>query len=379
MKVLFLVSQASFFLSHRARLARGLVNAGISCSLLCAGLSASARRDLKLSGISADSISISRDNCGLFSVAREAALLCQILKKEQDPLLVHAVSLRLILIALVVALFIKRHRFVLAFSGLGFLYTSSRFRFRLMKNAITIALRILLYINRRRCGLIFQNHDDQREIINGSGFCPSVIIAGVGVSKKNYQKRVFRPEGQRKFLMAARLLREKGVEEFIAAAEFVEQRFPMASFVLVGALDPANPGRLTQAELELLLRRSPVRYLGHVKDIARLLTDTDIFVLPSYREGLSLALLEAAIHGCPILTTSVPGCREVVTDGVTGKLIDPESVEQLACAMIWFAQLDNESLEQMSKDGYRKVIREFNEKDVLEKHIAFYKNLSCSF
>jgi glycosyltransferase involved in cell wall biosynthesis len=133
------------------------------------------------------------------------------------------------------------------------------------------------------------------------------------------------------FCLAARLLREKGVYEYAAAARIVKARFPDARFLLLGRLDE-NPGSLSAAEVQQWVQEGLIEWPGHVP-MRDWLAQASVFVLPSYREGVPRSTQEAMAMGRAVITTDVPGCRETVVDGLNGYLVPPRSAEALAGAM----------------------------------------------
>jgi glycosyltransferase involved in cell wall biosynthesis len=171
----------------------------------------------------------------------------------------------------------------------------------------------------------------------------------------------------------ARLLREKGVEEFVEAARRVKRKFPETRFQLLGGRDERNPTVVPQSDLQRWQAEGVVTWLGEVPDVRPLVGRADVVVLPSYREGIPRALLEAAAMGKALITTDTVGCREVVDDGVTGLLVPVKDAEALARAVVRL--LHNPALrERMGKAGREKMEREFDERLVIEKTLKVYQH-----
>ena len=159
------------------------------------------------------------------------------------------------------------------------------------------------------------------------------------------------------FLLAARLLREKGIVEYAEAARLVKARHSEVRFVLLGGLDP-NPGGLSQAEVQAWAAEGLLEWPGHVA-VKPWLTKTSVFVLPSYREGVPRSTQEAMAMGRPVITTDAPGCRETVDEGVNGFLVPVRDVPALADAMLRFVQ--NPSLiESMGRESRRLAEMHFD-------------------
>lgn len=185
--------------------------------------------------------------------------------------------------------------------------------------------------------VFFQNPDDltlfrQLRLIPSDK--PVSIVNGSGVDLGHYRQQPL-PDGPPTFLMIARLLGDKGVREYAAAASLVSQRYPDAEFHLVGGLDP-NPDSVSQAEVDQWVADGAIIWHGPQPDVRPFLAAAKIFVLPSYREGTPRTVLEAMAIGRPIITTNAPGCRETVRDGENGFLVPPRSTEALADAMLKF-------------------------------------------
>ena len=137
------------------------------------------------------------------------------------------------------------------------------------------------------------------------------------------------------FIMVSRILAEKGVYEYLKASSIVSSSFPEARFLLLGSFDSSNPGSISHESFSLSLQDSPVEWLGHT-DVIKLLSQSSVFVLPSYREGFPRSTQEAMALGLPVITTDVAGCRETVIHGKNGLLVSPRDVHSLAAAMLFF-------------------------------------------
>lgn len=175
--------------------------------------------------------------------------------------------------------------------------------------------------------------------------------------------------GEVRFLLLARLLHEKGVVEFAQAARSLKARFPHARFQLLGYLDSANPRAITPAMLQSWVDEGLVEYLGSTDDVRPYLADASCVVLPSYREGTSRALLEAAAMGRPLIVSDVPGCREVVDEGVSGLLCQARDANSLAEKMVDFVQMPLAARAAMGLAGRRKMEREYDEKIVTAAYL----------
>ncbi|WP_163260169.1 glycosyltransferase family 4 protein [Caulobacter sp. 17J65-9] len=198
---------------------------------------------------------------------------------------------------------------------------------------------------------IFQNRDDVATFRGLRLLGPRTevgLVDGSGVDLTRFTPAAF-PDGPPTFLMVARLLRDKGVYEFVEAARLAKQRLPEARFVLVGAAD-SNPAAVPQAQVDAWVAEGLIEARGHLADPREAFAAAHVFVLPSYREGTPRTNLEAMATGRAVLTTDVPGCRETVTHGHNGLLVPVRDPQALAEAMVELAS-DLERAEAMGRAG----------------------------
>jgi glycosyltransferase involved in cell wall biosynthesis len=182
--------------------------------------------------------------------------------------------------------------------------------------------------------VMFQNPDDRdlfvKRGIVAIGKCQ--IINGSGVDTNHYAESPVEAHGHLTFLLIARLLGDKGIREYVAAARIIKARYPDSVFWLLGPSDP-NPAAIPIDELDTWQREGVIEYLGKTDDVRPFLAKTSVYVLPSYREGTPRTVLEAMAMGRPIITTDAPGCRETVVEGENGFLVPVRNAQALAKAM----------------------------------------------
>jgi glycosyltransferase involved in cell wall biosynthesis len=171
--------------------------------------------------------------------------------------------------------------------------------------------------------------------------------------------------------MVARLLRDKGVYEFVEAARLVRKHFPEVQFQLLGGPDKHNPTVVPQADLEGWQSEGVINCLEEVPDVRPIMAKADVVVLPSYYEGIPRTLLEGAAMGKPLITTNVVGCREVVDEKINGFLVPIKDAGALAQAMMRMIK-NPEMLKRMGMAGREKIKREFDEHIVIEKVLKVY-------
>ena len=191
--------------------------------------------------------------------------------------------------------------------------------------------------------IFFQNKDDAN-LFRDSGIIKSthsvVVTHGSGVNIEDYSYYPVDTEGEIVFLMAARLLNEKGVREYLRAAELLKKKYKNVRFVLAGDTDP-NPGSIRISEINELHKNGVIDYRGYVKDIRELMILSSVYVLPSYREGTPRSVLEAMATGRAIITTNAPGCKETVIEGENGYKIPIKDADALINAMQGFINNKN--------------------------------------
>lgn len=250
-------------------------------------------------------------------------------------------------------------------NGLGYAYTGDD-----LKNKIIRLITSILYFFAFKCSkkVLFQNSDDademvKRKLINKR---KCVIIDGSGIDLNEFTKRNL-PE-KISFIMITRLLKSKGVYQYLEAAKIVKGKYKNIEFKLVGPTDP-NPNGVSKAELQNFIDKGIIKYLGYREDVHSLLSNSSVFVLPSYyREGVPHSILEAMATGRAILTTDAPGCRETVKEGVNGFLVPIKNEEALANKMIWMIE-HPEEIHRMGEESYKYAKSRFNVEKVNNKII----------
>ncbi len=216
-------------------------------------------------------------------------------------------------------------------TGLGFTFQSNIFWLNLI---VRFLYRMALKNTHK---VFFQNPDDEnlfldQRIINYDDK-KTFVVNGSGVNLKDFH---FTPIPKNiNFLLIARLLKDKGVQEYFEAAHIVKKKYPEARFGVVGWIDD-NPSAINQEELDYQIKRGSIEFYGRLDDVKPAIANCSVYVLPSYREGTPRTVLEAMAMGRPIITTDAPGCRETVEDGKNGFLIPVKSVDKLADCMMKF-------------------------------------------
>ena len=192
--------------------------------------------------------------------------------------------------------------------------------------------------------VFFQNPDDLKlfedmHLLEANK--PAVVVNGSGVNVQDFEVMPLPINEQggvkASFLLIARLLGDKGIREYMAAARSIKAQYPEAEFHLVGWIDD-NPSAISQQELETWVNDKIVNYWGKLSDVRPAITASSVYILPSYREGTPRTVLEAMAMGRAVITTDAPGCRETVSHGVNGYLVAVKSVDQLVQSMQYFIE-----------------------------------------
>ena len=257
--------------------------------------------------------------------------------------------------------------------GLGYTFTDQPQGLS-KKTKLIKSLQVLLYkvALPQLDKLIFLNPDDPTDLLHKYKIKMKrvEVLGGIGLNLEDYTYQpVLNFERPISFIFVGRLLKEKGIYDFIAAAQIVKEKYPQTQFTVLGSIDASNLGALQKVELDKLISLQIVNYPGQVDNVKEWLVDSDVFVLPSYREGVPLSTQEAMAIGRAVITTDVPGCRETVVNGVNGFLVDKWNPQALAEKMTYFI----ENPEQVGIMGYesRKMAqKKFDATEVNKRLLA---------
>lgn len=369
-KILFVVNVDWFFTSHRLPLALEAINKGYEVHLACHFLSSSST--LRSYGIICHEIPFTRSNSNpLDAISLFKKIYLLFLKVK--PSLVHLVTIKPILIGGMAARILKLPAAIFAISGLGYTFISEGFSANIRRRFIGL-LYAAVFRHSNSC-VIFQNTSDQCELSNLTGLDikQSLIIPGSGVDIEVFSQNKL-PSSPIIVMMASRLLRDKGVYEFISAAKKVKIRNQNIKFVLVGSPDLENPSSILPAEVNQWVTDGSIEYWGHQDDMPATISKATIVVLPSYREGLPKILIEAAACGRPVITTDVPGCRDAIIEKKTGLLVEKRNEKDLADKINYLIS-NIHMCTTMGAAGRSLVEEKFSEHLIAKQHMVLYKKL----
>ncbi|GAB2539579.1 glycosyltransferase family 4 protein [Rhodanobacter koreensis] len=309
---------------------------------------------------------------------REMALLWHLvgLLRREQPMLVHGFTIKCAVYGSLAARLAGIAARVNAVAGMGYVFTSAQLKARLLRPVVRGLLRLAL--DGKDARLILQNADDV-ELFQRAGLVDPAhirLIRGSGVDCTQFAGVSGKTsgDGRLRVLLASRLLWDKGVGEYVAALRQLRDQGRAIDGLLAGTPDPGNPAAVPESTIRGWVDEGLVTWLGHVDDMVGLLGSVDVVVLPSYREGLPRTLVEAAACGLPLITTDVPGCREVVSDGVDGLLVPVANSEALAQA-IRRLQDDPEFARQLGAAARSKARAQFDERIVIQRTMAVYAEL----
>ena len=371
--LVYVITEDWFFASHFLDRARAAVGKGYKVSVITRCRETA--REFRQYGLAPINIEFSRRGLNPITELITIFRLRTILKRIK-PDIVHNVALKPVVLGSLAAQFAGVRNIVNAPVGMGYVFTSEENKARILRPIVKALIRYSLGRQARR--VIIENNDDFNNLVAG-GFAKNdsiALIKGAGVDTEKFDYKP-EPNGQVQVIMVSRLLRDKGVQEFTDAAKLVNARESTVQFVLVGDVDDGNPTSLTAEQLTEIRKSRDVTWLGARTDISELLASSHVACLPSYREGLPKSLIEAASAGRPIVTTDVPGCREVVTHMVNGLLVQPRDVTALASAI---EKLVNDPIlrQSMGKENRHKAESEYaNEIIIAQTHgvyDSFYKS-----
>lgn len=370
-RLMLVVNSATFFLSHRLQIALEAQKAGFEVHV-ATPLGPDVEKIVS-HGLIYHSLPITRSGMNLISEFKVLILLFWLFRTIK-PDLVHLVTIKPVLYGGIAARLARVRGVVAAISGLGFVFSSNGLKATLVKTLVAKLYQLVL--GKRNLKVIFQNFVDCETLQQLTGLVATkmVMIKGSGVDLSDYIQTPS-PEGIPVVIMAARLLRDKGVYEFLEAARLLQKRNIMAEFWLAGEPDKGNPASVTELELLDWESSENVKLLGNRSDIAHVFAQSSVVVLPSYyREGLPKVLMEAAACGRAVVTTDMPGCRDAIEPNVTGLLVPPRDAVALADA-IQCLLYNTKLRERMGQAGRLLAEREFSIEKVVSAHLEVYNEL----
>lgn len=371
-KILFVANSYWYIHNFKLSLIKELQKNGYKINVVCPQ---DKLENLYIKGVNFIHWELSRKSINPFLELNSLINLIKIYKKEK-PDLVHHFTIKACLYGTISAKFSNVLLVINAVTGLGHLFLGNRKKHQLMRFLIKPFYKTIF--TARRSNIIFQNADDQDELLS-MGFVNkknSKIIKGSGVDI-NFFKPFIDNSGifddPIKLLFPSRLIKEKGLIETVKACQILwKENFKIILYI-AGEIDKGNRSALKTKELELLKNEKRIKLMGFVENMKEIYARTNIVILPSWREGLSKTLIEASSMERPIISTNVPGCRDIIEHGVNGILVPKKDIEALALAIKFM--IENPLLARtFGKRSRERVINEFEIKKINEQTLKVYEN-----
>jgi glycosyltransferase involved in cell wall biosynthesis len=368
--IIFVVNAPEFFLSHRLPLALAALKAGFQVHV--ATPDGPEVQLIQSHGFTHHTVPFTRSGQNPLN---ELGTLFRLVKLFRcvKPNLVHLITIKPVLYGGIAARLAGIKSVVSAVSGLGTVFLADSVVARIRRWSVVLLYRAAF--KQKRLAVIFQNPDDCDALLGLKTLKneQTRMIRGSGVKLVDYPCFP-EPEGKAVVVMAARLLKDKGVFEYVDAARLLQVRGIEVEMRLIGSPDPGNPTSVKQQQLDDWRTDGQVELLGFRKDIAAQYAEANIVCLPSYREGLPKSLVEAAACGRAVVTTDVPGCRDAITPGVTGLIVPVKDAVALADAIQTLIK-DPELRNGMGKAGRALAEAEFAIEKIVDQHMDIYRDL----
>jgi len=368
-KLLFLVTDDRYFISHRLPMARAAKSAGFEVHVGTRVKSFGAA--IRSEGYIVHDLPWEKLKRTPFDIIKDIWAI-RLLYQSLKPDLVHHIALVPVMFGQIAATGLGIAT-VNTIAGLGSGFIGRGFKGKLLKSGLVIALRTLL--SRRSSITVVQNADDRAALQSIGVPSDSIrLVAGSGVDT-DLLKPLPEPEGPITIGIAARMLEDKGIRPLVEAQALLRKKGLNTQLLLAGDYDPTNRSAIKIEELQAFARQPGVEWLGHIEDIAALWARCHIAALPSRREGLPKALLEAASLGRPLVATDVPGCRDVAVDGETGLLVPVDDAKALASAIETLVR-DSALRAKLGANGRRRVENLFSSTAIGTEIAAIYRDMA---
>lgn len=362
MRIAVLASYAPSLINFRGPLLADLVRRGHDVHAMAPEMSADVVTKLETMGVVPYEVQLERNGINPLRDARSIRAIAEILAVLK-PDVFFGYTVKPVVYGTIAANLARVPRKVVMITGLGHAFIESEDRNPVVS---TIVRSLYAFALRFADSVIFHNADDRAEFLR-TGLVPddgrAVVVDGSGVDGEHF---AFAPTpiSPLRFLLITRLIREKGVMEFVEASRRLKRAFPEVEVRLVGPTD-SNPSSIQASEAQSWVDEGVLQWPGRVSDVRGELEKCSVYVLPSYREGMPRTNLEAMAVGRPLITTDVPGCRETVRDGVNGKLVSVRDANSLFEAMRWFVQ-HREEIPRMGAESRKLVESRFGLHHILD-------------
>tara|TARA_Y100000389_G_C17455560_1_gene517914 strand:- start:849 stop:1976 length:1128 start_codon:yes stop_codon:yes gene_type:complete len=369
-KIFFLSNLDSFFLSHRLDIGKKMLQKGYEVHI-GTEFTKYEKKFMKL-GFKTHKINFYRNS---FNFLKNIHSIIQIffLLKKNKPDILHLISLKPIIFGGVISFISPVKSLVLSITGLGSMFIDNNYFSKIRKSIFNFFYRIVfLYPNLR---VILQNNDDLNYLVKKSKLKKKdvEIIRGSGVNLNLFKFSKI-SKGTLNILMASRIIRDKGIFEYIEAIKYLKKKKFNAKFLLIGDIDTENPSAISNSLIKDWERKKLIKYLSHQNNIKKYIKKSSMVILPSYREGFPKILMEAAACGRAVITTNVPGCRDAIINKVTGIKVPVKNSHAIANAILKISK-KRSILKKMGKSARIHAEKNFDINNVVSKHIYIYKKI----
>lgn len=354
MKLFIIGAYPRSLINFRGQLISLLVGFGWHVTSLSSGANAEEIKVIKSLGSDYIDYRVKRNGLNPFNDINTLISFFCILKRN-SPDVILAYTIKPIVWGGIAARLLSHKNFNALITGLGYAFQGGGFFKNILVFIVVHLYRIAL---KNAKSVIFQNHDNMNLFIDKGIVDKSkcYVVNGSGVDLNHFKLTTLTKEPN--FLLIARLLGDKGIREYVKAAKLIKDKYPNALFELLGSEDPSIDG-ITIDRVNEWTDSGCIQYKGSSNDVRPFIKKCNIFVLPSYHEGMPRTVLEAMAMGRPILTTDVPGCRETVENGENGWLVEKANVEQLAERMVWFIE-NQDQWEIMGQNSHKMANEKFD-------------------
>lgn len=374
-KILFNITEDWFFCSHFLERALAAKKKGYSVFVICK--ENKHKKFIENHGISFYHIPFNRKS---INPIYELFILFKIIRNYNKikPDIVHQIAAKPIIYGSIAAKICKIKSVLNAPVGMGFVFSSNTIKARILKPILKFFLKQFINshigINMRN-KVVFENYDDLNYFVEMQAVNPKYACvirgAGVEVNKVLNNNEI---NSIPTITFVGRMLKDKGVREFVGAARKLKEKKIKARFLLVGDIDSLNPSSLEKSTLTKWHNEKIIYWKGWINNIESVLKETHIICLPSYREGLPKALIEGAAFGLPIVTTDTVGCRDVVEDGVNGFLVPIKNVDELVNKLSLL--IKNKTLrKKMGRESHKLALSKFSSSIINAQTLKLYEEL----
>jgi len=360
MKIIIVGALPESLINFRGELIKEFINLGHEVIAMAAHTDKDTTNRIEQLGCKYIPYTVARNSTNPLSDLKTFFAIFKVLKNETPDKII-AYTIKPVIWSGISARFFSKIEFYALITGLGFAFQPGNLKRKLVKLVATTLYKVSLAAAKK---VIFQNNDNMQTFITNKIItqAKSHVINGSGVNLKHFQYSPLPENSNFTFLTIARLLGDKGLREYVAAAKIVTQKYKNINFKILGPEDP-SPDGIGLEEVYSWQEQGSVEYLGNTADVRPFISQCDIFVLASYHEGLPRTVIEAMAMGRAIITTNVPGCRDTVQEGVNGFLVNKEDAHDLANKMLWFIE-NKEKIITMSHNSLALAQEKYDVKKI---------------